>query len=105
MIRAIVSGALANKAHKGGEAWVRLSWILGLRRLGVDVTFVEQVDEEPASDARDYFQAVIRAFGLDGSAALVTADGAVVAGIAPDELGDVASQADLLVNISGNLRL
>lgn len=105
MIRAIVSGAIANKAHKGGEAWVRLSWILGLRRLGVDVTFVEQIDEDPAPDARDYFHAVIHAFGLDGNSALVTADGAVVAGIPPDELREVASQADLLVNISGNLRL
>ena len=29
--RAIVSGALANKPRNGGEAWVRLSWVLGLR--------------------------------------------------------------------------
>ena len=36
----VVSGAIANKLLNGGEAWVRLSWILGLRRLGLDVWFV-----------------------------------------------------------------
>ena len=28
----------------GGEAWVRLSWVRGLERLGFDVRFVEQLD-------------------------------------------------------------
>ena len=31
----VVAGALAAKPGNGGEAWVRLSWVLGLRRLGV----------------------------------------------------------------------
>ena len=32
--RIIVGGAVANKAGQGGEAWVRLNWVLGLRKLG-----------------------------------------------------------------------
>ena len=47
----VVSGAIANKHLNGGEAWVRLSWILGLRRLGFDVWFVEQIDEATCVDA------------------------------------------------------
>ena len=39
----MVGGAVANKYLNGGEAWVRLSWVLGLARLGYDVCFVEQI--------------------------------------------------------------
>jgi hypothetical protein len=42
MKTALVSGAIANKPLNGGEPWIRLSWILGLKRLGFDVYFVEQ---------------------------------------------------------------
>jgi len=37
-----VGGAVAAKAANGGEAWVRLSYALGLRRLGYDVRLVEE---------------------------------------------------------------
>jgi len=103
MIRTIVSGALASKAHKGGEAWVRLSWVLGLRRLGAEVTLVEEVPGDPGPEARAYFDAVVSEFSLDGAAALVAADGRVLSGLR--ELDDLAAEADLLVNVSGNLRL
>ena len=43
MKRAIVAGAIANKYFIGGEPWIRLSWINGLRRLGYEVLFVEQL--------------------------------------------------------------
>ena len=42
----LVSGALANKPLNGGEAWVRLNWVLGLRKLGFQVYFVEQIGRE-----------------------------------------------------------
>jgi hypothetical protein len=80
-----VAGAIAGKAGSGGEAWVRLSYALGLRRLGCDVHLVEQVDGLP-EDAVAYARAVAGRFGL----AYSTAD---------DEPG-----GDLLVNVSGNLR-
>ena len=86
MTSVAVAGALAAKAGNGGEAWVRLSYALGLRRLGCDVRLVEEVDD-PTPQALDYARAVAAAFGLD----YTPADGA-------DEGGD------LLVNISGNLR-
>ena len=46
----VVAGALANKAGSGGEAWVRLSYVLGLRRLGCDVALVEEIQSaDPAA--------------------------------------------------------
>jgi hypothetical protein len=116
MTTVVVSGALANKYLNGGEAWVRLSWILGLQSLGCTVHFVEQIAPEHCVDAdgatapfescvnRTYFEAVTREFGIE-SATLVYGDGGETSGIPLDGLEQVAEGADLLVNISGHLRL
>jgi hypothetical protein len=115
MATVIVGGALANKPLNGGEAWVRLSWVLGLRRLGHEVYLVEQIDPESCVDAggapasfassinRAYFERVTAEFGLDGSACLVYGDGSDTAGLAYDDLLERAAGAELLVNISGHL--
>ena len=102
----LVAGALANKPLSGGEAWVRMSWALGLRRLGYEVVFVEQVAapmDTPAN--RDYFREVVAAHGLAERSALVRGEGAATDGMPWDELLETASRADLLVNISGHLTL
>ena len=68
---AVVAGALASKAGYGGEAWVRLNWVLGLRRLGFDVVFVEAGrDTGPGTAAVRYFEAVTRRFGIERAALL-----------------------------------
>lgn len=96
----IVSGAIANKPDNGGNAWTRLCWINGLRQLGFDVTFVEQIADLPWRDrAIAYFQQVAPA----GRSALVTEDGRVLAGLPADEVRRRAGNAVLLVNISGHL--
>src|SRR5436189_4067597 len=75
MARIIVSGALANKPYNGGEAWVRLSWILGFKKLGSDVHFVEEIASSVCSLSRSpstlaesdnfaYFKGVTEEFGL-----------------------------------------
>jgi len=98
---AVVSGALANKPFNGGEAWVRLSWVLGLRRLGVETYFVEEI---ASSAARAYFESVVRDFGLDGRVALLCEGGRETIGLGLDELVDIAAEADVLFNVSGHLR-
>ena len=98
----IVSGALANKPLNGGEAWVRLSWVRGMQRLGFRVCFVEQIaDATPAPAALDYFERVTRAFDL--SACLIDKDGSPLRGMSRGELRDAAGSAELLINISGHL--
>lgn len=101
----VVAGALAGKANRGGEAWVRLGYVLGLRDLGVDVQFVEQVDRaQCGDDALKAFARTAAEFGLTEGATLVGEDGRPLWGRAADELETVAREADLLVNVSGNLR-
>jgi hypothetical protein len=111
----LVGGAVANKHLNGGEAWVRLSWVRGFQRLGWRVLFVEQIDAAacvdeggaPASFGRSanraYFDGVMAQFGLIESAALVLGDGEETSGLGYAELLDAARDADLLVNISGNI--
>src|SRR4051794_36217231 len=111
----MVGGALANKPNNGGEAWVRLSWVRGLQRLGFKVVLVEQIDADACVDENGsvvafeqsvnvaYFQKVIEQFGLQGSAVLVLGAGEATYGLDFGDLLDVATEADLLVNISGHL--
>jgi hypothetical protein len=104
MTVAIVAGALANKPGNGGEAWVRLAWLLGLRRLGVETWFVEQIERSVLDDrAVSWFDEITERFGFEERAALLCADGEVVRGPALEALREVAARADLLLNLSGNL--
>lgn len=117
MTIAIVGGAIANKPGNGGASWTRLSWILGLQRLGFDVYFLEQLDRVSCVDSEGavtrfetsanlaYFQHVIAQFGLAGRAALIYEGGEQVSGLAWPELVELSLAAELLVNISGHLTL
>ena len=114
---AIVAGAIANKYLNGGAAWTRLSWALGIARMGFDVFFVEQIDsgqcrdadgsptEFPGSANLEYFRRVLAAFGLADRSALICDDGLEVSGMSRGELDDLAADASLLINISGHLKL
>ncbi len=85
MTEIAVAGALADKPHNGGEAWVRLSYALGLRRLGCTVRLVEEA-QAPPGPAVEYAQAVAARFELEYMPA------------------EEAPPGDLLVDISGNVR-
>ena len=100
--RIILSGAVANKAGQGGEAWVRLNWMLGLRQLGHDVLFVEQLQPGAPAAAVDFFRDTMNRHGLAESATLLGGDGALCGPALPRVL-EFASGADALVNISGHL--
>jgi hypothetical protein len=105
MTTLVVGGAIANKLLNGGEAWVRLSWIRGFQRLGFEVHFLEQIDPGASlEDARAYFDRVMEQFGLTGSATLIVGDRETASGLSGEEALELAAEADLLVNISGNVR-
>lgn len=102
MATAVVAGALANKPNSGGEAWVRLSWVLGLRRLGWDVWFVERLpDADPEGAA--YFERATGEFGLEGRVALLGEGGEPLVGAGEEELGRLVGDAEVLFDISGHL--
>jgi hypothetical protein len=104
----LVSGTLGGAAAQGGLTWVALHWLLGLRRLGYDAWLVEPV--EPSGDApldrsteAAYFERVVRAFGLEGRAALLRAGTRETVGVPYRELLEAARRAELVVNLSGIL--
>jgi hypothetical protein len=105
MTAVVVGGALANKPGSGGEAWVRLSWIRGLQRLGLDVWFVEELDPslpaDPDAPPVAYFRSVTARFGLADRATLIVGGDALV-GPTVDDLVARAATATL-VNISGHV--
>jgi hypothetical protein len=96
----VVAGALAAKPGNGGEAWVRLSWVLGLRRLGFDAWLLEEVDAETAGAGRAFFAQTTEAAGL-GERALLLVAGETEG---REQAAELAGEATALVNISGNLR-
>ena len=86
MTSVVVAGALASKPKSGGEAWVRLSYALGLRRLGFEVRLLEEAPNA-SDDAVAYARETAARFGIAYALVDETDEG-----------------ADLLLNISGNLR-
>jgi hypothetical protein len=117
MTTIVVSSVIANKYLNGGNAWVVLSWVFGLKRLGFQIYFVEQISREGCVDDTGsvttfadcanlaYFKQITEQFGLAGSAALIYEGGERVYGLTYAELLDLAGEADLLVNITGHLTL
>jgi hypothetical protein len=117
MTTAIVSSVIANKYLNGGNAWVVLSWVLGLKRLGLDVFFIEQIPQKNCVNAAGgvtdfessvnlaYFKSIVEQFDLVGAAALICGEGAQTYGLSQAELCQVADAADLLINITGHLTL
>jgi hypothetical protein len=115
MRTAIVSGALANKPMNGGNAWSRLSWVLGLRQLGFDVWFIEQIRCDTCTDAagnvaafeqsinREYFRTVMSQFGLSHHSALICEDAELIHGPPLRQLAALVRNACLLFNLGGHL--
>jgi len=115
MPTAIVSGALANKPLNGGNAWTRLGWVIGLRKVGYEVYFVEQIGRENCIDGDgakasfgnsvnlEYFRTVMERFGLADRCALVCEGGEEVFGMPLSELDAQAAECSFLLNISGHL--
>ncbi len=111
-MRIIVSGMIAAVPHHGGATWAVLQYLLGFRRLGHDVVFVEQVDPSALrpvgaaigdSGNAAYMRDVGARFGLDRSWSLLLAGTTETAGLSHEALRAAARGADLLVNISGIL--
>ena len=108
----LLSGMIAGDPRQGGATWAVLQYVLGLRRLGHRVIFVEPVQAkslQPAgssladSSNAAYFRAVAEQFDLASSAALLLAGTQQTVGLSFAQLQRLAENADLLINISGML--
>jgi hypothetical protein len=108
----VVSGMVCGDLGQGGAAWAVLQYLLGLRRLGHEVWFVEPVDRGSLTPAGSsvsgsanaaYFRTVMQQFELWPNCALLRTGSRETVGAGYDELFDACRRADLLLDISGLL--
>jgi hypothetical protein len=111
----IVAGALAQRPHVGGHAWVFLQYLLGFRRLGWDVLFVDRIEPEmcvddsgvqssfSASANLRYLKQVMDGFDLGGCWTLLYDGAREVAGVPRGEVIERARRSSLLLNVMGYL--
>jgi hypothetical protein len=107
-LKILLSGMVAGDPHQGGATWAVLQYVEGLAGLGHEVVLVEPLrrageagPSAPDSQVTSYFHSLSI---LEGRSALLGADGETTAGLPYADLVRFASEADLLINISGMLR-
>lgn len=108
----IVSGMVGGVPRQGGATWAVLQYVLGLRRLGHDVVFLEQVPATallpagaPLGHAENawYFRNVMVKFGLEHSSALLLEGTHETVGLEYADVRQAAERADVLINVAGML--
>jgi hypothetical protein len=107
-----VAGSIAQRPRRGGHAWVFLNYLLGLRRLGHEVLFVDRLDPGMLADAPSaesaagspqarWLHEVMAGAGLAGDYVLLTPGEEDPAARA--RLLDRLRQTDLLIDVNGFL--
>jgi hypothetical protein len=116
-MRILVGGVLSLSPFAPGTAWHHVHYADGFRRLGHDVYYVEHVQPSWCTDAegrpcpfgrsanRELFRAVVEHFGFGERACQIYNQGEEDFGLPLGELLAAARGADLLVNISGEVKL
>src|SRR5262245_18606112 len=112
--RILFAGSIAgHPIGYGGHTWAFLQWILGFRRLGYEVYYVEEsaprprVDEEhrPApfveSASARFFSRLIDRFDLGDHAALLEAGSPAHVGLSREDIAKVAPDVNLFLNQFG----
>jgi hypothetical protein len=113
----VVAGSLAQRPGVGGHTWVLLQYVLGFRRLGYNVLFLDEltpamcVDRSgsPAPIDRSwnlqYSTDVMRRFELGGAYSLGFDGGEQVVGVPRDEVIQIVRERGLiLLNVMGFLK-
>src|SRR3954467_220244 len=111
----VIAGSVAQRPREGGHTWVFLQYILGFRRLGWDVLFIDWLDASMCRDAArepcaidqslnlSRFLEVMDRFGLSGSFALLCRGESRQIGRSRDEVLEFTRNAACLINIMGFL--
>jgi hypothetical protein len=115
-VKIIVGGVISLQPFSAGNAWDRLHYAIGLRQLGHEVLFVEEIEPEWCVDRegrpvpleqsvnRQVFRELMRRFQLEPDACQIYDGGRAIEGMSRRALIQWASEADLLLNISGHVR-
>ena len=110
-----VAGALAQRPGRGGHAWVFLQYLIGLRRLGWDVVFVDRLEPgmcvdqngQPCSVEESenlaYVDRVMTEFGFAGCYCVLDSAGGCTFGLTRSELARKLTDSAFLLNVMGYL--
>jgi hypothetical protein len=113
--RIAVAGSLAQKPRQGGHTWQFLNYLLGLKRLGWDVLFLDRLEAGMCSDAAGnpcdvddsvnlaYFLDVMRRFGLTDAFSLDYGSGTRVYGMPRAEVLEFLRTSAAVINVMGFL--
>lgn len=113
--RAVVAGAMAQRPGYAGHTWQFIEYVLGLKRLGWDVLFVDWLEQEHCYDEQSqpcaledsynlrYFRRVMSRFGLDDSFSLICNGGSVFVGRSREDLLSHTRNSAFLLNVMGFL--
>jgi hypothetical protein len=113
--RVLFSGSIAgHPIGYGGNTWAFLQWVLGFRRLGFEVYYVEEsrakqyADEEgnpvpfmESVNAR-YFGQVMERFDLGGRSGLLHAGSSAHVGLSREDIDQIAPDIDIFLNQFGS---
>ncbi len=110
----VVAGGLAQRAGYGGHAWVFLQYLLGFRRLGFEVLFVDRLEAEWCTDdggesiaeqsrRLDFLQQTMRAFGPPIRYAVLYDHGRRVLGMDRHELVERLRTSVMVLDVMGFL--
>ncbi len=111
----VIAGSLAQKPHQAGHTWQFLQYILGFRRLGWDVLFIDRLEPEMCFDDTGkpatldqslnlhYFLEVMTRFGLEDSFMLIYNRGERFIGLPRQQVLERTKQSAFLLNVMGFL--
>lgn len=112
--RIVIAGSLAQKPGQAGHTWQFLQYVLGFRRLGWEVLFLDHLGDSSCRDAHgrpcaaesstgaQYLAEVMGAFGLGDCYSLALDDGRHLGVDRRRALGFLA-EAELMINVMGFL--
>jgi hypothetical protein len=100
--RIVVAGTIAQKPGQAGHAWQFLQYLLGFRRLGWDVLFLDDLGDAPDDDARiGWVEQVMGEAGLDAWS--VGLGGGRHAGASRERVLEHLRTSDFVLNVMGFL--
>jgi hypothetical protein len=115
-LRVIIGAMSSIPPFSAGMAWNWMSFALGLRRLGHDVWYVEEVEPSWCVDRRGrpcgfersvnrrLFAELVERFELDGRAAQIYNQGEATSGVPLPKLLTAIRGAEVLLNMAGHVK-
>lgn len=111
----VIAASLAQKPLQGGHAWVLLQYLLGFRRLGWEVLFLDLLTADMCIDAAgrpcppersvnlEAFRIILDHFGFQDDYCLMDSQGESSIGLSRQQVLERAGAATLLLNVMGFL--